>query len=103
MLMDCQGTGDNQQSSPTLDNAILFLGLQMANVQILNVKSQMQSDDLERLKVRCQHYYSYFDSVLLNYFCPTFVNILFMKVDTGKKQKVFFHHKPTCVATIQKL
>ena len=55
MLMDCQGTGDNQQSSPTLDNAILFLGLQMANVQILNVKSQMQSDDLERLKVRFQY------------------------------------------------
>ena len=57
MLMDCQGTGDNQQSSPTLDNAILFLGLQMANVQILNVKSQMQSDDLERLKVRFQSIY----------------------------------------------
>ena len=55
MLMDCQGTGDNQQSSPTLDNAILFLGLQMANVQILNVKSQMQSDDLLRLKVRFQY------------------------------------------------
>ena len=50
--MDCQGTGDNQKSSTRLDHMILFLGLRMANVQILNVKADVQNTDLERLEVR---------------------------------------------------
>ena len=49
--MDCQGTGDKQKSSKRLDHMILFLGLRMANVQILNVKADVHNTDLERLEV----------------------------------------------------
>ena len=51
MFMDCQGTGDHRKSREH-DHMILFLGLRMANVQILNVKSNVMSTDLERLEVR---------------------------------------------------
>ena len=51
MFMDCQGTGDNKRSSKKLDDMILFLGAKMANVQIINVKSQLRSDDLKSLEV----------------------------------------------------
>ena len=49
--MDCQGTGDNKRSSKILDDLILFLGAKIANVQIINVKSQLESNDLARLEV----------------------------------------------------
>ena len=49
--MDCQGTGDNKRSSKELDDLILFLGAKIANVQIINVKSQLESNDLARLEV----------------------------------------------------
>ena len=50
--MDTQGTGDEQFNSPSLDNGILRLGLQLANFQILNVRSPLQSQDLEQLQVQ---------------------------------------------------
>ena len=50
--MDCQGTGDHQKCSERLDHMILFLGLRIADVQILNVKSNVKSTDLERLEVK---------------------------------------------------
>jgi len=53
VLIDCQGTGDSLKSTPTLDNLILYLGLQLANVQILNLKSVLQTNDLERIDVSC--------------------------------------------------
>ncbi|KAF6033813.1 hypothetical protein EB796_007879 [Bugula neritina] len=55
VLIDCQGTGDSLKSTPTLDNLILYLGLQLANVQILNLKSVLQTNDLERIDM-CQHF-----------------------------------------------
>ncbi|KAF6034850.1 ATL3 [Bugula neritina] len=55
VLIDCQGTGDSLMSTPTLDNLILYLGLQLANVQILNLKSVLQTNDLERIDM-CQHF-----------------------------------------------
>ncbi|KAF6034849.1 ATL1 [Bugula neritina] len=55
VLVDCQGTGDSLMSTPTLDNLILYLGLQLANVQILNLKSVLQTNDLERIYM-CQHF-----------------------------------------------
>ena len=51
MFMDCQGIADNMRGSKELDNLILFLGAKMANVQIINVKSQLRSDDLKSLEV----------------------------------------------------
>jgi len=51
VLIDCQGTGDSLMSTPTLDNLILYLGLQLANVQILNLKGVLQTNDLERIDV----------------------------------------------------
>ena len=51
--MDSQGTGDEQLSTPTIDNGILFLGLQMSNVQLLNVRSPLQTQDLVQLQVGC--------------------------------------------------
>ena len=50
--MDCQGTGDTERSSKRLDHKILFLGLRMADVQILNVKDRVKNTDYERLEVR---------------------------------------------------
>ena len=50
--MDCQGTGDIQRSDSRMDNLILFLGLTLADVQILNVKSVLTVSELERLEVR---------------------------------------------------
>ncbi|KAF6028112.1 ATL1 [Bugula neritina] len=55
VLIDCQGTGDSLMSTPTLDNLILYLGLQLTNVQILNLKSVLQTNDLERIDM-CQHF-----------------------------------------------
>ena len=49
--MDSQGTDDKQSSTPTIDNGILFLGLQLANVQLLNVRSPLQTQDLVQLHV----------------------------------------------------
>ncbi|KAF6033679.1 hypothetical protein EB796_008015 [Bugula neritina] len=53
--MDCQGTGDARLSSPTLDNLILYMGVQMASIQILNLKGVLQATDLERLDL-CADY-----------------------------------------------
>ena len=49
--MDCQGTGDNKKGSTELDHLILFLGVRMANVQIVNVRSSIKNDDLTHLEV----------------------------------------------------
>ena len=51
LLIDCQGTGDIRQSNSTLDTMITYISLQMSNVQIINLKSQMTSEDLFRLQV----------------------------------------------------
>lgn len=49
--MDSQGTSDEQLSTHSIDNAILFLGLQMSDVHLLNVRSPLQAQDLEQLQV----------------------------------------------------
>ena len=49
--MDCQGTTDLLKSTPTLDNFIMFLALQLSDMHILNVKGAIRSDDFERLNV----------------------------------------------------
>ena len=51
MMIDCQGTFDSERSTPTLDNLTLYIGLQLSDVLILNVRSQIQSTDFERLEV----------------------------------------------------
>ena len=51
LLVDCQGTGDVRQSSLSLDTLITYISLQISSVQIINLKGQMTSDDLNRLKV----------------------------------------------------
>ena len=57
--MDCQGNKDLKQSTLTLDNLIMFLGLQLSDMHILNVKGTQGADDFERLGVSrclCQWY-----------------------------------------------
>lgn len=49
--MDCQGTKDLKHSSVTLDTLITYISLQLSNVQIINLKSQMNSEDVSRLEV----------------------------------------------------
>lgn len=51
LLVDCQGTGDTQQSSVQLDTLIFYISLQIASVQLINLASQMTSEDLLKLKV----------------------------------------------------
>ncbi|XP_067951802.1 atlastin-2-like, partial [Watersipora subatra] len=55
ILMDCQGTADSMRSNPTLDNLILFLGLQLADVHILNVNQSMGADAISRLSLCAFH------------------------------------------------
>ena len=49
--MDCQGTKDIDQSTPTLDNLIMFLGVQLSDMHILNLKGNLGADDFDRLGV----------------------------------------------------
>ena len=49
--MDCQGSKDLRLSTPTLDNLITFLGLQLSDVHVLNTKGTIGADDFERLGV----------------------------------------------------
>ena len=49
--MDCQGNKDLKQSTLTLDNLIMFLGLQLSDMHILNMKGTQGADDFERLGV----------------------------------------------------
>ena len=49
--MDCQGSKDLKRSTPTLDNLIMFLGLQLSDIHILNTKGTIGADDFERLGV----------------------------------------------------
>ena len=51
LLMDCQGTKDIDQSTPTLDNLIMFLGVQLSDIHILNLKGNLGADDCDRLGV----------------------------------------------------
>ena len=52
MLIDCQGSDDTAQATPTLDNAIMFLGLQLSDMHILNTKGRQKAGDLERMEVQ---------------------------------------------------
>ena len=50
--MDCQGTGDMENGDLRIDHLILFIGLTLTNVQILNVKGTLEHRDLGKLEVR---------------------------------------------------
>ena len=50
--MDCQGTGDIKKSDLRLDNLILYIGLTLADVQILNIRGGLGNSELENLEVR---------------------------------------------------
>ena len=45
------GKGDSLQGNPEMDNLLLYLGLQLSNVQVLNMRRTLQSTDLESLSV----------------------------------------------------
>ena len=49
--MDCQGTGDMDRGDLRIDHLILFIGLTLTNVLILNVKGVLSSTDLGKLEV----------------------------------------------------
>ena len=68
--MDSQGTGDELLSTPTIDIGILFLGLQLADVQLLNVRSPLQTREFEQLRVGCLNFFWYAKFVKLMYFDP---------------------------------
>ena len=55
ILMDCQGNKDLLQSTPTLDNLIMFLALQLSDMHILNLRGTLGADDFERLGVSRLH------------------------------------------------
>ena len=45
------GRGDTENGSEELDNLLLYLGLQLSHVQILNTKSKLTTPDIECLHV----------------------------------------------------
>ena len=45
------GRGDTENGSEELDNLLLYLGLQLSHVQILNIKSKLTTPDIECLHV----------------------------------------------------
>ena len=51
ILMDCQGNTNLRQSSPTLDNLIMFLALQLSDMHILNLRGCLGASDFERMSV----------------------------------------------------
>lgn len=51
LLMDCQGIHDSAQSTVEMDTLINFISLQLASVQIINLKSCMRADDITMMKV----------------------------------------------------
>ena len=74
-LLDCQGTGDPVQGT-ALDTLLVYMSLQLCNVQILNLQSRLKNTDFLRLKVHCNK--TYVCSVHLNIatpFRPTLVTI----------------------------
>ena len=52
VLIDSMGRGDTENGSEELDNLLLYLGLQLSHVQILNVKGKLTTPDIECLHVR---------------------------------------------------
>ena len=58
MLVDSQGTGDNRKSDVNLDTLIMYISLQLATVQALNIKSYLTSNDMFSLKVSCLLHYN---------------------------------------------
>lgn len=54
LVIDCQGTGDVTYGSPELDNIILYIGLQLANVLIFNLEKSLVINDMTRLNVSNQ-------------------------------------------------
>ena len=51
MLMDCQGIHDSDQSTVELDTLINFISLQIANIHIINLRSNMRADDVTMMQV----------------------------------------------------
>ena len=45
------GTGDTENGSLELDNLLLYLGLQLSHVQIINIKGKLTPSDIESLHV----------------------------------------------------
>ena len=45
------GRGDTENGSEELDNLLLYLGLQLSHVQILNVQKKLMTPDIECLHV----------------------------------------------------
>lgn len=57
LLVDCQGTGDNQRSDCTIDTLITYISLNISTEQILNGKGNIQSTDMFSLQVRLSYIY----------------------------------------------
>ena len=53
LLMDFMGSGDSAESTSELDNLLLYLGVHLSNVQILNVMKVVQDKDINSLNVSC--------------------------------------------------
>jgi len=50
--VDCQGLGDTMYNDKALDILILYIGCEVSNVQIVNLKETFEGKDLELLQVR---------------------------------------------------
>ena len=51
LLVDFMGQGDTENTSQDLDDLLLYLGLQLAHVQLINVKGKVTNSYLNSLDV----------------------------------------------------
>jgi len=51
VVIDIQGLGDSDNSNEAVDNLLMYIGLQMCNVQIINVNRKLVSFHLVKVAV----------------------------------------------------
>jgi len=51
VIVDIQGLGDSDNSDEAVDNLLMYVGLQMCNVQIINVNRKLNSYHFTKVAV----------------------------------------------------
>jgi len=57
-LIDIKGMGDLRNASEAVDNLLMYVGLQICNLQIINVKGELLASEFAKLSVSDLYYLS---------------------------------------------
>jgi len=50
-LIDIQGLGDSRNASEAIDNLLMYVGLQICNLQIINVRGEVLATEFAKISV----------------------------------------------------